>query len=67
MTRQQLVSIETVRCGHCVHLERMLYEDGYKCPQNRYLPTMIEPFFAIKCVTFKSFRKARLKHESNKN
>ena len=55
-----LVPITETRCGTCALLEKTVYEDsngkiveGYRCPLNRVLPPLIEPYFAEKCSLHK--------------
>ena len=37
--------VEDVSCGRLV--------EGYKCPRNTKLPTMLPPYFAEKCELYK--------------
>jgi len=54
------VPIQQSRCGGCAHLETVIVKDAegnirrvFRCPRNRVLPAMVEPFFAVKCGLFK--------------
>ena len=55
------VPIQQSRCGGCIHLETVIVKDAegnmrrvFRCPRNRVLPAMVEPFFAAKCGFYKS-------------
>jgi hypothetical protein len=55
------VPIQQSRCGGCAHLETTIVKDAkgrmcrvFRCPRNRVLPAMVEPFFAVKCGLFKA-------------
>jgi len=55
------VPIQQSRCGGCIYLETVIVKDAegrilrvFRCPRNRVLPAMVEPFFAVKCGFYKS-------------
>jgi len=55
------VPIQQSRCGGCAHLETTIVKDAkgrmcrvFRCPRNRVLPAMVEPFFAVKSGLFKA-------------
>jgi len=55
------VPIQQSRCGGCIHLDTAIVKDAegrmrrvFRCPRNRVLPAMVEPFFAVKCGLYKS-------------